>query len=443
MAPLKLFSVLFLGLCLFFFFGCKDEKRAKSGQYSGSVDVASHTWLKGRKIFVDAGHGGTAGTDSFRNGPYGVTEESVNLRVALALESLLKQAGALVIMSRRTDVDIPLDDRTAMAEKAEPDILISVHHNGTVHAMDGVDYTCVLARGSIETNPASYDLAAYLRDEFAKLTETPAIVVSDHSVFQETGTRLLRNTASLCPGVIGEGGFFTDEKQALLFKDTKYNEKEAEAYFIAISNYFKGGLPKGQIHVSSKKVNGVVMSRTPLIYLEADGGADSEIDDSSVFVTLDDVPIGAVRTGNNTFRINYGHILYPGGHRIRFQFKNSNNHSSMIFYSSFIVNIKTGDYASLKAEGRRNVYGGNVTEGVKMLLAAYSMEATGPDAGALIRDISNGFSKMGLPETADYYNLALHHFHPDSPARAVEKRKPVSWYPIRYYGKSVPAVFGM
>ena len=443
MAPLKLCKLLCLFLLTLILISCADDKTAKF-KYTGVLDASSHTWLKDRKIFVDPGHGGTAAVDAFRNGPHGVTEESINLRVALALESLLKRAGAIVYMSRRTDVDISLDDRTSMAEKVEPDILISVHHNGTIHAIDNVNYTCVLVRGSVETNPASYDLAAYLRDEFAKFIDAPAITVSDHVVFQETGARLLRNTESLCPGVIGEGGFFSNDQQALLFKDPKYNEREAEAYFMAISNYFKGGLPQGRLIISHGKQGSVLTNRTPFMYLETEAGADdTSIKDESIIITLDDVPIKTVRISKNTFRVNYGPVLYPGGHKIRFQFRNSNDHSSMVFYSSFIVNVEAGDYASLQRRGRQQLNSGNVSEGLKMLIAAYSMEATGPDAGALIQDIAGGFYKLGLPETAEYYNLALYHFHPDSSARDTKSRKPVSWYPVRYYGKSVPAIFGI
>jgi N-acetylmuramoyl-L-alanine amidase len=422
---------------------CCGKNEQPSAPSTISINPNDYPWLKAKKIFVDAGHGGTAATDKFRNGPHGVTEESVNLQVALFLEGMLKQAGADAIMSRRADVDISLDERCRMVEETQPDILVSVHHNGTIHAADGVNYTCVLVRGSLETFPASYDLAVYLKDELAKVIEAPALVVSDHSVFQETGTRILRNTAPVCPGVIGEGGFFSDPEQALLMTDPKYNEKEAMAYFNAIAAYLKGGIPTGQIYFACPIWKGVIRNRTPFVFLKADPGQkNTDIKEDSIVITLDDVPLTVTKWRRNIFRINYGRVLYPGGHRFRFYFRNSSNNSSMVLCSSFISDVERGDYANLIYNGRKQLNWGNVSEGLKMLLSANSMEATGPEGRKLIKDIADGFMKLGLSDTAEYYNLALHHFHPADEKKG-KKARNVSWYPIRYYGKQIPIVFGL
>jgi len=422
-------------LLLIFLLAC-GEKENSDIAFS-RFKPADYPWLRAKKVFVDAGHGGTAASDEFRNGPFGVTEESVNLRVALFLEAMLKEAGVKVFMSRRSDIDVSLDERYRMVQNAQPDILVSVHHNGTIHAADGVNYTCILTRGSHELHPAGCDLAGLLKDELAKVIDAPALVISDYSVFQETGTRILRKTESVCPGVIGEGGFFSDPTQALLMKDPDYNKKEAEAYFKAISNYFKKGLPTGQIYFSCPAQKETIKAKSPSIFLKLNSGAeDVNIKEDSIFITLDDIPLGVTKWRENIFRVNYGTVIYPGGHRLRFCFRNESGQSSMVMYSSFILAVEAGDYASLVSNGRKLLNESNVTESLKMLVSANSMENTGPNSAGLIKNIADGFAKLGLKDTAGYYYMALRHFYSDGVPAGNS-----AWYPAKYYGKNIPIIF--
>ena len=66
----------------------------------------SNTWslpLAGKVIALDAGHGGPDGGAVSRQG---VIEKDVNLAIALYLRDYLRQAGALVIMTREGDYDL-------------------------------------------------------------------------------------------------------------------------------------------------------------------------------------------------------------------------------------------------------------------------------------------------------------------------------------------------
>lgn len=89
--------------------------------------------LRGRIIFVDAGHGGTDG--GARAHDSRVWEKELNLQVALALRSQLEENGAQVIMSRETDMQYDANKRadlTARLEKAtmgQADIVVSIHMN--------------------------------------------------------------------------------------------------------------------------------------------------------------------------------------------------------------------------------------------------------------------------------------------------------------------------
>jgi N-acetylmuramoyl-L-alanine amidase len=85
--------------------------------------------LKIGKIVVDAGHGGH---DTGTVGPNGLMEKELVLDVALKLGKLLEERlGAEVIYTRDDDTFIPLETRTAIANKEQADLFISIHANSS------------------------------------------------------------------------------------------------------------------------------------------------------------------------------------------------------------------------------------------------------------------------------------------------------------------------
>ncbi|HET9183805.1 MAG TPA: N-acetylmuramoyl-L-alanine amidase [Candidatus Angelobacter sp.] len=85
--------------------------------------------LKIGKIVVDAGHGGH---DTGTIGPNGLEEKDLVLDVALRLGKLLQnKLGAEVVYTRDDDTFIPLETRTAIANKEQADLFISVHANSS------------------------------------------------------------------------------------------------------------------------------------------------------------------------------------------------------------------------------------------------------------------------------------------------------------------------
>ncbi len=85
--------------------------------------------LKIGRIVIDAGHGGH---DSGTLGPDGIEEKDVVLDVALRLGKLLHdRLGAEVVYTRADDTFVPLETRTAIANKAQADLFISVHANSS------------------------------------------------------------------------------------------------------------------------------------------------------------------------------------------------------------------------------------------------------------------------------------------------------------------------
>jgi N-acetylmuramoyl-L-alanine amidase len=416
-----------------------------SPEYEGDIKLVNHDWLKEKKIFVDPGHGGKGTSDSFRIGYGGITEEEVNLRVALILGDMLEKAGAVVSYSRENDTDIPLKDRVDMVNEFVPDLLISLHHDGSPRPMDNVNYPAVLIWGNKKVSPMSYDLAELLLDEFNKLMETKGAVVSDFSVYKETGTMILRETRYICPGVIGEAGFFSDEKHASRLNDIHYNQAEAEAYFYAVSRFIERGLPKAEVLISASISNdsnliNLIKDTSPIIAIKADSGMERVgTKKESLNATFDGIPVNCKAVADDLFFVDYGNKLYPGGHSIKFSFKNQRSQSSMIFSAGFTVEIKKGDYDRLVSDGKKFLNtSAKQREGLKMLLAAYSMGITEPNAGEVIWNIAKGFNLIGDKVNSDYYYAKLYNFYPQSKyAKNLEGNFKGYRFPVEYNGKNL------
>ena len=96
---------------------------------AGSYSLARQLGLGARRIVIDAGHGGH---DPGTIGAGGVQEKDVVLDVALRVERLVrKELGAEVVMTRSTDVFVPLEERTAIANSKGADLFLSIHANSS------------------------------------------------------------------------------------------------------------------------------------------------------------------------------------------------------------------------------------------------------------------------------------------------------------------------
>lgn len=199
--------------------------------------------LRGRTIVVDPGHGGTAATDSYRVGPTGEREEWIDLRVALILRELLEARGARVILTRDADTDLPLRARADLARDSAADAFVSIHHNAT--ADPGVNFPIIYYHGYASANAAGVELARHLARHLTDALfggKADPSVVSDHVIFDGSGTAVLRHSYGI-PGVIGEASFFTNPAEERRLRDPAWNRREAEAYVRALADFFAGPVP--------------------------------------------------------------------------------------------------------------------------------------------------------------------------------------------------------
>lgn len=100
-------------------------KTNRSGDYS----LARQLGLGARRIVIDAGHGGH---DPGSIGRHGLQEKDLVLDIALRLARLVEtELGAEVVLTRDSDVFIPLEERTAIANSRGADLFLSIHANSS------------------------------------------------------------------------------------------------------------------------------------------------------------------------------------------------------------------------------------------------------------------------------------------------------------------------
>jgi N-acetylmuramoyl-L-alanine amidase len=105
---------------------------------------------------IDPGHGGK---DPGAIGPTGLKEKDVVLAIGRKIREKLSRSGEFdVRMTRDEDVFIPLEERTAMANKGRADIFVSLHINASRNRSAEGFSTYVLSRGA--SNLEDLELAA-------------------------------------------------------------------------------------------------------------------------------------------------------------------------------------------------------------------------------------------------------------------------------------------
>ena len=108
------------------------------------------------RVMIDPGHGGK---DPGAIGPTGLKEKDVVLEIGRKIREKLSRSGEFdVRMTRDEDVFIPLEERTAMANKGRADIFVSLHINASRNQRAEGFSTYVLSRGA--SNREDLELAA-------------------------------------------------------------------------------------------------------------------------------------------------------------------------------------------------------------------------------------------------------------------------------------------
>jgi N-acetylmuramoyl-L-alanine amidase len=175
--------------------------------------LSTPAWSAGREfstVVIDPGHGGFD-----RGGIPGqrVPEKVVALDVAQRLERRLRQAGYRVVMTRDSDVFVPLGERVRIANRYGDAIFVCIHFNSA---------TRVGANG-IETYYYSNNSAAFAANIHRQVVSG---TTSDNRGIRRRGYYVLRRTD--IPAVLVECGFLTNPTEAQLALESTYRQRLAD-----------------------------------------------------------------------------------------------------------------------------------------------------------------------------------------------------------------------
>lgn len=184
--------------------------------------------LVGKIIVIDPGHGGA--DSGAKDG--GVMEKQLTLPIGRLIASKLALGGATVILTRKTDVFIPLTTRADIANKSHADFFVSCHINDSGGSRN--------MAGTITfhhmKNAISRVLAECIQNEIAKVSGIPAVGVwSDGKIYPQSGFSVLRNTKM--PAVLVEFGFIDNASDRKRMVTDQFQDAVATAVVQGIKVY--------------------------------------------------------------------------------------------------------------------------------------------------------------------------------------------------------------
>jgi N-acetylmuramoyl-L-alanine amidase len=229
---------------------------------NGGFSMARQLGLGVSRIVIDPGHGGH---DPGAKGK-GVDEAELVLDIALRVEKLLQKVPQTeVILTRKGDDYVPLQERTAIANRESADLFLSIHANAstnaTVHGIetyflnfaDNMNAASVAARENAASGQTmgalpdfvkaialnnkldeSRDFATQVQHAMVARLQGPNKDLKDLGVKQAPFVVLI---GAAMPSVLAEISFVTNPQEARLLKSNAYRQRIAEALFEAIRKY--------------------------------------------------------------------------------------------------------------------------------------------------------------------------------------------------------------
>jgi len=198
-----------------------------------SEPVAKDTSTSFRTVVVDAGHGGK---DNGAYRKFGGAEKIATLDVAKRLARKLHESQLKTVMTRSTDVFIPLDQRVAIENEQKNSIFVSIHFNDSrrrgVHGFETYYHSA-----------NSIDLADRIQ---SKLMTIPH---SANRGVHSANFRVLR--LAKYPAVLVECGFLSNRLEGGEARDSEYREALADRIAEAIVEQRYG---PGVYHVARSPV---------------------------------------------------------------------------------------------------------------------------------------------------------------------------------------------
>lgn len=239
---------------------------AKDSEKIIAIQPPAQSSPKIETIVIDPGHGGK---DPGAIGSSGLTEKEVVLDIGLKLKAMLiNKMGKKVIMTRESDVFIPLDERSRLANGSNGELFVSIHANSSprrhtrgieVYLLGAPSDKRALATAARENFTSEEDVN-YLKiilNDLAKDFTTERSLEFAH-LTMESFSGLLKRRYDMVklgvkkapfyvlihtdmPSILAEVSFISNPYEEGLLKRDDYRQKIAEALFEGIKDYIQQG----------------------------------------------------------------------------------------------------------------------------------------------------------------------------------------------------------
>lgn len=178
--------------------------------------------LKEKLIVLDPGHGG------HDPGAIGLSslEKDLTLDIALRLNKLLQNSGYNVVLTRETDVYVPLSDRAKIAVQSNARVFVSIHANGS-NNLDAAGVETFYAVGAAE----SMKLAQVVQKNLVN-----NLKANNRNAKEGSFWVLINNIPT---AILVETGFITNAAEEEKLRQELYRQKIAESIYQGIDSYLK------------------------------------------------------------------------------------------------------------------------------------------------------------------------------------------------------------
>ncbi len=208
----------------------------------GKIQNATHV----RTVILDAGHGGhDPGAVGRLN-----REKDLTLDVAKRAKLLLESRGYQVLMTRSTDVFIPLEKRSAFANRHKNAIFISIHFNKSkTGGGTGIETFCLAPRGVPSMDEETVNINAIRQyPGHARDPENILLATAVHSSLlkycplpdrgiKRSRFHVVRETK--IPSVLVEGGFLDHPMDGRMVSGVAYRQRMAMAIVDGVTRFQK------------------------------------------------------------------------------------------------------------------------------------------------------------------------------------------------------------
>lgn len=233
---------------------------------NGNHSLTRAFGLKVGRIVLDPGHGGH---DTGTIGPSGLMEKDLCLDLALRLGKALQEKlpGVEVVYTRTEDVYVPLEERTALANRVKADMFLSIHANASRdRSARGIEtYYLSFATSSdamevaARENALSQSSLHELQDLIRKIANNDKIEESrELATAVQTGlaTRMQRYSRYIkdrgvkrapfvvligadMPSVLAEVSFLSNARDEAALKESEHRDRVVEGLYNGIESYLR------------------------------------------------------------------------------------------------------------------------------------------------------------------------------------------------------------